>query len=334
MVAIPVVVEDRVPPGTRLGVDRALLARALAERRPWLRISALADDVLLLGRHHPPPAPPAAHRRLSGGRVVPAGAGFVQVALALPHRSALVSDDPHALRGEQVLNRAVRGILGGLEALGLDPVYPGRDLVTVRGKPIAWISLTVEEGGATLFEAGVSVGRDLSLLAPLADRIDPSGLVPVTLWQADDVTSVARELRGSTAGFQEVALAIVEGYRRRFGWETEMHGSPAVTDVGAEADDDRWWGTAGGAERPAMLGVVRAFVRTGGDGRLERVRLGGDLIAPAATMTAIEHALEGETVAHAQVRARTEAVLADPTHFLLGANARDVAAVVLAAAGR
>jgi len=51
-------------------------------------------------------------------------------------------------------------------------------------------------------------------------------------------------------------------------------------------------------------------------------------------MASVERALEGETAVHAGVRARVEAVLADPAHFLLGASADDVASVVLAAAER
>jgi hypothetical protein len=335
MVAVPTVVQESVAPGASLGVDRAQLGRALTEQRPLLRVYTWPGDVLLLGRYHQGPASAAVHRRLSGGRVVPAGAGFVQLALALPHRSALESDDPHALRAEQVLNRGVRGLLGGLELLGLEPYYPGRDLVTVGGRPIAWLSLAVEENGATLIEAGVSIERDLARLAPLADRLDPTGLAPVRPWQADEVTSVARERKGAVPTDAEVAAAIVEGYRRRLGWETEVDGMPADLEAlagGIAFDvppDLTWCG-----RRTVKLGTLLAHVRATPDGALGAVRLAGDVIAPVATMHAMERALGGQPLVRGTLIAALAGVLADPAHFLLGAVPEDVADAVLAGAGR
>src|SRR6185369_10785189 len=127
-----------------------------------------------------------------------------------------------ALRAEQVMNRAVRGIMGGMELLGLEPYYPGRDVITVGGKAIAWLSLAVEAGGAALFEAGVSLGRALDSLSALADRRDPGGTVPVTLWGAEEVTTLAAALGGAAPSPREVGLAIAEGYRRRLALEPVM----------------------------------------------------------------------------------------------------------------
>jgi hypothetical protein len=55
----------------------------------------------------------------------------IRAASPFPHRSALVAEtSAFALRPEQVMNRAARGLLGALRALGLDPVYRGtRDCV-------------------------------------------------------------------------------------------------------------------------------------------------------------------------------------------------------------
>jgi hypothetical protein len=256
------------------------------------------------------------------------------VSLALPHRSALESDDPYALGAEQVLNRAVRGVMGGLSLLGVEPYYPGRDLVTVGGKPIAWISLAVEDDGATLVEAGLSVERDFGLLAPLADRVDPGGLVPVTLWQPDDVTSVARLQGGRAASGADMVAAIVEGYRRRLGWEIVMDESLVPPAAGDEDDRVEVPGDGGCGRRAVMLGTLMAYVRCAADGALAAVRIRGDLIAPTATVAAIEQALAGQPPVATVLEARVAAVLAEPAHFLLGASADDVVRAVLAAAGR
>src|SRR5262249_43943175 len=140
MPTLALILEPSTTPSASRSIDRALLARATVEGRGTLRVSRFAGDVLGLGRWHLAPrgAPGVElHRRLSGGRATATGAGFVHVSLTLPHRSALVSGDPLALAPEQVLNRAVRGVLGGLEAGGLPALYPGRDLLTVAGRPLA-----------------------------------------------------------------------------------------------------------------------------------------------------------------------------------------------------
>lgn len=333
MASVPTSVDEAVPRAESVADLLALASRARAERRPHLRVFAWPGDVLLIGRHHRMPGEPAAVRRLSGGRVWPAGTGFVQVALALPHRSALESDDPFALRPEQVLNRAVRGVMAGLELLGLEPYYPGRDLLTVGGKPIGWLSLAVEGDGATLIEGGVAVSRDLSALPHFADVLDPSGAAPVECWQPDQVTSIGRE-RGGASDWHDVAEAIVEGYRRRFGWtiEAESRAAGGLPPAAASSElvplpDVAW------VRRATMLGALLAQVRAGGDGRVCAVRLAGDVIAPVATMRALEGALAGRPLDRAALGAGVREVLADPAHFLLGARADDVADVVLAGAG-
>ena len=108
MPTLGLLVEPLTTPSASRAADRVLLARALARGHGTLRVSRVADDVLALGRWHLAPAGGSAvalHRRLTSGRAAATGAGFVQVSLALPHRSALVADDPLALAPEQVLNR-------------------------------------------------------------------------------------------------------------------------------------------------------------------------------------------------------------------------------------
>jgi hypothetical protein len=331
MTVLPTVIHDCVTPAESLGLDRVLLARAAAQRRPWLRVCTWPGDVLLLGRFHPALAGAGLHRRLSGGRAVPAGEGFVQVSLALPHRSALESEDPHALRAEQVLNRAVRGIMGGMELLGLEPYYPGRDVIMVGGKAIAWLSLAVEASGATLIEAGVSLGRALDVLPALADRVDPQGVVPVTLWGAEDVTTLAAALGGTAPVAREVALAIAEGYRRRMHLEPVMEDLPTLEgELPTESDAP----SRPSAQRRIMLGALLASARLDDVGRLDAVWLGGDLIAPAATVQSITRALTGRRPVVDVLRAPVESILDRPDDFLLGARAEDVAAVVAAAVAR
>ena len=331
MAVLPTVIQGCITPAESLALDRVLLQRVADERQPWLRVCTWPGDVLVLGRFHPPLAGAGVHRRLSGGRVVPGGAGFVQLSLALPHRSALESDDPHALRPEQALNRAVRGIMGGLEMLGLEPYYPGRDVITVGGKAIGWLSLAVEGGGATLVEAGICLARGLDVLPQLADRLDPHGEIPVTFWRAEETVTLSSALQSGALEVRELGLAIAEGYRRRLQME------PVMTD--APVADGRMPIETRAPERPharraVMLGALLASARVDDEGALHDVWLGGDVIAPAATLESLARTLEGRPPVEAELQNLIAGVLAQPDDFLLGATAKDVAAAVVAAAAR
>ena len=80
------------------------------------------------------------------------------------------------------MNRAVRGVLEACGRLGVEAYYPGRDLVTVAGRPMGWIALTADGDGVTLVEAGVSVHADLSVLPRLLDRADPAVRLAITAY--------------------------------------------------------------------------------------------------------------------------------------------------------
>jgi len=199
MPVLDLIVEPSTTPAASRFTDAALLARAVARGRGALRVSRLAGTVLALGRYHLAPVgggEVTLHRRLSGGRAWAAGEGFVQVSLTLPHRSALVSDDPLALAPEQLLNRAVRGLLGGLEAAGVSALYPGRDTVTVARRTIGLLGLEIDGQGATLIEACLGIERDQGTLPHLLDAVDPDGAVGAQMVTRDDATSLARELGG------------------------------------------------------------------------------------------------------------------------------------------
>ena len=136
--------QENLLPALSLATDRFFLQDVREAGMAVLWVSAFSGDVILVGRYHtlgglPDPHAVTLARRLSGGRTVPAGQGFVQFSLILPHRSTFFSNDPYNLAPFQVLNRYARPILQGLKAAGIDVFYPGRDLLTVRQQPLGWI---------------------------------------------------------------------------------------------------------------------------------------------------------------------------------------------------
>jgi lipoate-protein ligase A len=327
-------------PAASLAADDVLRRRAATTGRAVLRVWTLPGDVLSLGRWHLTPPGGAGVRllrRQTGGRVVPAGEGFVGLALALPHPAALVSDDPHALAPAQVPNRCVRGILDACTHAGVPAVYPGRDVVTVQGRIAAMVTFDVDAAGTCLFEAVLAVGRDFSLLPGLLDRADPTGVVRAPMLTPEHVTSLARELGGVPA-FAQVVDWLRVGYADRLALAVACRALDRSETAEIEAATDDWRdGRWLAARRPPEdlphqasvaidLGFLDVRCRLRGD-RLDAVLLSGDLIANAAGVACIEAALCGLQPERAAVTAAVEHVLQDPRHFLLGLGARPAATV-------
>src|SRR5262245_28004419 len=318
--------------------DRALMGIAAARGWGSLRVSCVAEDVLALGRYHlaPAGAPDVIlDRRLTGGRAAASGAGFVTLTMALPHRSALISDDPLALAPEQVLNRAVRGLLGALEAAGVAAIYPGRDVITAARRPIAVVGFEIDGTGATLIEAVLAFERDQSLLPRLLDRADPAGVVGAGMVLPGDVTSVAQEL-GRVPGFDEVVAWLRHGYETRLGIHFVDEDAPrevrcdvdrTVRSRAPRPDLDRHGVTA------TMLGRLEAHCALAADGTLAEVMLAGDFLAPSPTIDRLEGALRGCRPDVEALEESIDGVVRPPDDFILGVGPlRTVAETIARAA--
>jgi hypothetical protein len=339
MPTLGLIVEPSTTPAACRSADRALMALALERGYGALRVSRVAGDVVALGRYHVTPAGApdvVLDRRLSGGRAAASGTGFVTVSLALPHRSALVSDEPFALAPEQVLNRALRGILGALEAAGIAAVYPGRDVVTVARRMLAVVGFEVDGAGSTLIDAVLAMERDQSVLPRLLDRADPGGVVGAAMLLPDDVTSVARELR-RVPGFDEIVAWLRRGYESRLGVRFVAEAVPRAEDAGADPavpprtlgpDLDRHGVTA------TMLGRFEAHCAVAADGTLAEVVLAGDLLAPSVTIERLENAFRGCPPVVERLQEVIDDVVRPPHDFILGVGPlRTVAETIVRAVG-
>jgi hypothetical protein len=323
MPTLGLIVEASTTTAASREADRTLMGIAIARGWGSLRVSHIAGDVLALGRYHlaPAGAPDVIlDRRLTGGRAAASGGGFVTLALALPHRSALVSDDPLALAPEQLLNRAVRGLLGALEAAGVPAIYPGRDVVTAARRPLAVVGFEIDGAGATLIEAVLALERDQSLLPRLLDRADPAGVVGAGMVLPGDVTSLGREL-GRVPEFDEVVAWLRHGYEARLG--IRFVGEDPPREV--KGDGDRTVGSR--ALRPeldrhgvtaTMLGRLEAHCALAADGTLAEVMLSGDFLAPSPTIDRLERALRGCRPDVEVLAGIINAVVRPPHDFILG----------------
>jgi lipoate-protein ligase A len=329
MPTLDLLVQPHVTPDASRAADRALLARAVDTGRGTLRVHATSGDVLRLGRYHREPAGAdgiVIDRRMTGGRPMAAGEGFIGMSLVLPHRSALVGDDPQALAPEQVMNRCVRGLLGALESAGVAALYPGRDLVTVDRRPIAALGFEVDARGAALFEAVVSTGREQSVVSRLLDRADVAGVVPAALVLPDDVASVQVPSIDAFAGW------LRQGYAARLGVAFD-DAPPIEADDAAPVAPPATTGCDRTARTPTMLGVLEAHVALAPDGTLARVALCGDLLAPSWAIAALEETLVGCSPDVARLAGVVERAMAAPGAFLLGVGPLRTVAETVARAG-
>jgi lipoate-protein ligase A len=321
---LDLIVQHGLTPSASAAEDGARLAAARGAEGPALRVYDCAGSLVSLGRYHLAPEARAAvglARRHPGGRAVPFGEGFVGVALTLPHRAALVVDDPLALAPEQVMNRYVRGLLEGLRLAGVPAFYPGRDAITVEGRVLARVSFEVDASGALLFEAGLAVGEDFGVLAARLDAADPGGVVPSELLGPDAVTSLARAL-GRTPATDEVAALVRRGYEAKLPVRfRERDLAPREDPAFAEA---RWVGgrrAAAGLDRRGtrrgQIGVVESRFGVAA-GRLTEVVLAGDFIANSPAVAELEAALRGCPAEPEAVRKTVADVFARPGNFVLG----------------
>jgi lipoate-protein ligase A len=325
------IVQAAVAPRASLAADRHLLEEVRASRAGVLRIYQLEGSVLALGRYHMAPDRLSGSgvqlmRRHSGGRAVPAGTGFTGISLVLPHRSALVGDDPLALAPAQVLNRCVRGILEACKLAGVAAFYPGRDTITVNGRIVAFVSFEVDAHGGCLFEAYLAVNRDPSCLPHLLDRVDPGGAVPAVMLTEAETTSLARELGRDVTG-QELVDLLSRGYASRLDVElrprtfTEAERRALEVTGWREFADDAWLAARrrGDLDRHAstrgQLGVIEAHLKRVGD-RIGTITLAGDFIANSPAIATLQTALGG--VAPHAVDDVVEGIFADPANFVLG----------------
>src|SRR5690348_12247746 len=188
MAAFDIVILPAIEPTRVLGLQSHLLeAVAGGQCAPLLLIHASAGRGLSLGRYHLYDGPAeraglSAARRMTGGRVVGAGEGWLSLALILGSRTALLAERDAQINSEQVMNRYARGLLAALRTLGLEAFYPGRDAVTVERRELAMCSFECDAAGATLFEAALAVNRGMEEVVHDLERFDPDGQLSCAMY--------------------------------------------------------------------------------------------------------------------------------------------------------
>ena len=337
MAAIDVIVApaltDDVVRGLELHFLEAVVTRQTA---PLLLIYATQGRRVSIGRYHLYAGPAerggiGASRRLTGGRVVGGGEGWLGIALILPTRDALLKQEAGArLTPDQVMNRYVRGLLAGLRSLKLNCFYPGRDAITFEQREIAMCSYEIDASGAMLFEAALAVSRGMEELVHDLEAIDPDGALACPMYGPDNATTVAGEL-GREEEFAELADAIAAGYGFLLGgMERRDLTAREVAEGecrGRELADSRWLNrrvaNVSQTRRnriASQLGAIEAAVELNGDETIASAMLTGDYIANSAAIATFENELRGRPLDLPSISQAVTKTFGHGPNFILGAG--------------
>lgn len=325
--------------------DLAAAASAAARGVATLRFWSRSRPAVELGRFHRMPENRRPERRLTGGRVLRLEPGVLCGSLVVPgdpQRPATSWLEPSALlRPDQILNRALRPMLGLLRALGADVFYPGRDLVTLNRNPVGCAAFSREPDGVLLVHLRLAVTSDFRGLADCLQAHDPQGVVGTDLLAMEESVALARfdPVESSEAHqphhahhpfepSQGWARAIAPHVEREFRCRVDLvRGAPDWWDDLRVADADAYRAhldvnvapPAGYSlvSEPSMLGLVEAAADVS-TGVIRDLSLTGDVIAPPRTIDELVRSCEGLAPEYEALDRVVTRVLSRPGSFILG----------------
>jgi hypothetical protein len=270
----------------------------------WTAVAS--DDALLIGafqRGESMPPELRLARRGSGGPEVRVGPGTVHVALALAHPGAMTACDE-----KRIVNRSVRPLLRALTKTGALAHFFGRDWVSVRHRPAAWVGFAHDTTSRrTLFEAFIAVRTPFHIAQRSSFLGKPAGTL--------------EEITGMPIDPARLAETIVDAYAGASGFGAR---ELALPDSPSDAEDLRadppWRAT-----REEAIGTIGA----GPDGR-GVFRVGGDLLVSRNALRRLE--AEAARATDDDVARVVDEILAAPGVALDGVRSlTSVRDVVLAA---
>jgi lipoate-protein ligase A len=230
--------DDGVGAAEGLAVDEALARRAGDEDSlPTLRLYTYRPHAVLVGRFQDverevhvercAEAGVELNRRPTGGGTILMGPDQLGVALALPG---------HALKTARARERMARfseGVRRGLEALGIEATFRGKNDLEVDGRKVAGLGVHRTTSGGLLFHASLLVALDVALMA----RLLRTPFVAITAAELETVarrTVTVRELAGDGVTPDDVRACVARGFAESFAQALE----PGVLNAAERADAD------------------------------------------------------------------------------------------------
>jgi lipoate-protein ligase A len=298
-----------------------------------------AEEGLAFGRYQPIPIvarkDPGVQRRLSGGRLLPVGPGVLEVSLAAPGLTDLTAER-NPIGPEQLLNRSVRGVLRGLERLGLSVVYPGRDLITLSRRAVGHAGFDIDGEGRPLVQ--IHLAYETSL-AEAASHLEEAGLEAEgrgDLLEREGCVTL-REVLGGEVEIERVEEALIEGFGQHAGAPLAVEPLPGELMERSEAlfaetfsrgewlaerspppEMDHFFGVQ------SQLGTFQVALsrEEEEEDRLGAVKLMGEFFADWPAVAALEEALKGCPAGWLDIARIVDLILDTPPHIVLGIGPR------------
>ncbi len=275
---------------------------------PVLRLYTYRSHCALVGRHQSVDSEinrdfceahgVAVNRRPTGGGAIIMGAD--QLGIALIMRPEAIHAAHHRLR--ELFGSFSRGIVVGLENLGIHAMFGGKNDVEVQGKKIAGLGVCHNKAGGLLCHASVLLDFDVELMMRALqtpfEKISDKAIATV----GQRITTMRREL-GRCVSMEEARGAIREGFADHFGlllmpsdFSPEEIAGIRQLETGKYLTRD--WieakpalaGSAGRGRAKTQGGLLNVQLTLAGD-VIQAVYITGDFIAEDECVSAIERLL-------------------------------------------
>jgi lipoate---protein ligase len=216
------IADDGVSASFGLATDECLAHRiGTGTSQPTLRLYTYRSHCALVGRFqnidneinraHCEANGIALNRRPTGGGAIIMGKDQLGIALCIPGRE----EDSYRHARELMVHFSA-GIISGLETLGIQATFLGKNDVEVHNRKVAGLGVYRAPEGGLLFHASVLVDLDIALMLHILktpfEKITDKAIATV----AERVTTIRREC-GSPIALDEIRASIADGYCRAFG---------------------------------------------------------------------------------------------------------------------
>jgi len=298
--------------------------------RPTLRLYSYRSHCALVGRFQNLEAElrlaeckrlgVAVNRRPTGGGAIIMGERQLALALAIPTGHPAHSEHP-----TKVFPDLARGIVSGLDELGITAEYRPKNDIEVRGRKIAGTAVCVDESGALLYHASILLDLDVQLMLrvlntpveKISDKAIASFEERLTTASAElgrpvDLPAARKAVRRGFerafgAAFSDVPLTAAE-LRRIGGLETQKYLSREWVHQRQPTGD-----MVGTSIRKTSAGLVRTYAALVGD-TIKSILITGDFFSADETINGVEAALKWGPATREAIERAVEAAFADNGH--------------------
>lgn len=321
--------EENVDPADALSIGATLVATAHDDGAPAAHLygATLRGEATVLGTWQRTasvlgdaarPAGRPTLRRRTGGPTYRAGAGVVYAALALRHASALM-DCPL----DRILNRNVRGFLGALSGSGEPAHYFGREWLSVRRMPVAFVGWARLADGGVLVEAFIGVTEPA--LEPKTWPKAPRREEAAMLGKGAHTLEQATEQSLDPA---RVLTWLPDGFGKRYGTAepSAVDLAPQLRERAKILRNDYVEGSVAGAEgalswskpHEVPIGFLEAGLARDAKGQVTDVRLAGDFFQDDDADQRLTEALVGGPAAPKRIEAAINQTFDGHAHVIEG----------------